>query len=304
MKQLLIVLFSALVTAPVLAQHQGHGAEEPPPEAAQLKADPHAGHDMSGMQQLAEPEAEAPPPPAAFSGPAHAADTLFDPQVMAEAREHLRAEQGGVISSLFLVDRFEAHYGDGEEVYLWDVQGWYGSDINRLWFKTEGEGVLDDDLESAQIQVLYSRAITPFYNAQAGVRYDVSPDPERSHLVLGLQGLVPYAFEVDAAAFLSDEGDLTGRIEGEFDLQITQRVILQPRLELNVSAQEIPELETGSGFSSVEAGLRLRYEIRREIAPYLGVGWERKLGKTGDFARAAEEDRGDWQFVLGIRSWF
>ena len=111
-------------------------------------------------------------------------------------------------------------------------------------------------------------------------------------------------FELDAAAFLSDEGNLTGRLEGEFHLQVTQRMLLQPRLELNVAAQEIPELQLGSGFSSVAAGLRLRYEIRREIAPYLGVSWERKLGETADLARIDGEDEAGWQLVLGVRSWF
>lgn len=243
------------------------------------------------------------PPPAAFSGPAHAADLFFDPQVMAAAREQLRSGQGGSPTFMILADRLETRSG-GDEDYLWDVQGRYGGDINRLWFKSEGEGRMGDRPESAEMQVLYSRAITPFFDAQAGIRYDFSPDPARAHLVLGLQGLAPYAFEIDAVAFLSDEGDVTGRLEGEYDIQITQRTLLQPRLELNVSAQDIPELRTGSGLSSVEAGLRLRYEIRREIAPYLGVGWKRKLGNTGDFASAAGEDRGGWQFVLGIRSWF
>jgi copper resistance protein B len=274
------------------------------PHDQRRPADPHAGHDIGAMQKPAATEAEAPPPPAAFSGPVHAADALFDPQEMAEAREQLRVEQGGVQTFFLLADRFEGRTGNGADTFLWDGQGWYGGDINKLWFKSEGEGAFEDDLESAELQVLYSRAVTPFFDLQAGIRHDFRPDPERSHLVVGVQGLVPYAFELDAAAFLSDEGDLTGRLEGEFDLQITQRLILQPRLELNVAAQDIPELGIGSGFSSAEAGLRLRYEIRREFAPYLGVAWERKLGDTGDFAGATGEDRGGWQLALGIRAWF
>jgi copper resistance protein B len=116
--------------------------------------------------------------------------------------------------------------------------------------------------------------------------------------------LLPYAFELDAAGFLSDAGDLTGRLEAEFDLQVNQRLLLQPRVELNVAAQEIPELRIGSGLGSVETGIRLRYEIRREFAPYVGIGWERKLGGTGDFARAAGEDRDNWEVLVGVRSWF
>jgi copper resistance protein B len=223
---------------------------------------------------------------------------------MAEAREQLRHEEGGLNTWLLLTDRLEARVGDGEENYLWDLQGWYGGDIDKLWLKTKGEGGFGDDTESAELQALYSRAISPFFDVQAGVRYDVRPEPDRTHLVLGLQGLLPYVFEVDAAVFLSDKGDLTARLEGEYDLQINQRLILQPRLEFGFAAQEVPELGIGSGLGSVEAGLRLRYEIRRELAPYVGVGWERKLGDTGDFARAAGEERGGWEAIVGMRSWF
>lgn len=304
MKRLLLLLLAASAAAPVPAQHAGHQTAEAPPVTRQSPSDPHAGHDMGAMQQPAAPKPEGPPPPAAFSGPAHAADLLFDPGEMAAAREQLRVEQGAAKTFLLLADRFEGRRGDGTENYLWDAQGWYGGDTNKLWLKSEGEGAFDEGLETAELQVLYGRAVTPFFDLQAGIRHDFRPDPDRSHLVLGLQGLVPYAFEVDAAAFLSDEGDLTGRLEGEFDLQMTQRVILQPRFELNVSAQDIPELGTGSGITSAEAGFRLRYEIRRELAPYVGVGWERKLGDTADFARTAGEDPGGWQLVLGIRAWY
>jgi copper resistance protein B len=266
----------------------------------------HAGmfNDMGTMQDAAEQQAEASPPPAAFSGPAHAADTLFDPREMAEVREQLRIEQGAAKNYLILADRFETRVGDGEEKYLWDVQGWHGGDIDKLWLKSEGEGDFGDGSDSAEFQALYSRAIAPFFDVQAGVRHDVRPEPNRSHLVVGLQGLLPYVFGLDAAAFLSDEGDLTGRLEAEFDLQINQRLLLQPRVELNMAAQEIPELGIGSGVGSMEAGVRLRYEIRREFAPYAGIGWEQKFGDTGDFARAAGEDRGGWEAVLGVRSWF
>lgn len=273
-----IALLAVSITIPALAQHEGHGTHEAPPPAA--------------------------PPPAAFSGPEHAADTIFDPGDMAEAREQLRVEEGGMNTWFFLADRFEARDGDGEENYLWDLQGWYGGDIDKLWLKTEGEGGISGDTESTELQALYSRAISPFFDVQAGVRYDVRPEPDRTHLVLGLQGLLPYVFEVDAAIFLSEKGDLTGRLEGEYDLQISQRLILQPRVEFNFAAQEVPELGIGSGLGSVGAGLRLRYEIRREFAPYVGVGWERKLGDTADFARAAGEERGGWEAIVGVRSWF
>ena len=319
MKRLLIFLLAAAATPPVLAQHEGHEAEQADqpttdphsghdvnsePREQQENDDPHASHDRSTVQDAAEQKAEAPPPPAAFSGPAHAADTLFDPREMAEAREQLRIEQGAAKNYLILADRVETRVGDGEEKYLWDVQGWHGSDIDKLWLKSEGEGDFGDGPDSAEFQALYGRAITPFFDVQAGVRHDVRPEPNRSHLVVGLQGLLPYVFELDAAAFLSDEGELTGRLEAEFDLQISQRLLLQPRVELHMAAQEIPELGIGSGVGSMEAGLRLRYEIRREFAPYAGIGWEQKFGGTADIARAAGDDRDAWQAVVGIRSWF
>ena len=300
----------------MLAQHEERGTEA----AAEPATDAHAGHDTSaepqGEQQdtgahgvhhaesresAVEP-AEAPPPPAAFSGPAHAADSLFDPREMAKARRQLRLEHGAANHHMLLADRLEARLGDGHEQYLWDVQGWYGGDINKVWFKSEGDvGAGPDGVE---LQALYSRVIAPFFDIQAGVRQDVRSGPDRTHLVLGLQGLMPYAFELDAAAFLSNEGDMTGRVEVELDLQIGQQLLLQPRIELNLAAQEIPELGVGSGLGSVETEIRLRYEIRREFAPYLGIGWQHKLGGTSDFARAAGEDSGAWQLVAGVRSWF
>jgi copper resistance protein B len=318
MKRLLMLLLAAAATTPVPAQHEGHEAMETDqptmephaghdtssePRQKEASADPHASHETSATQDAAKPP-QTSPPPAAFSGPAHAADALFDARQMAVAREQLRIEQGAASTYLVLADRFETRMRDGADSYLWDVQGWYGGDIAKLWLKSEGEGAFGDDPHNAEFQVLYSRAFKPFFDIQAGLRHDVRPEPDRSHLVLGLQGLLPYAFELDAAGFLSDAGDLTGRLEAEFDLQVNQRLLLQPRIELNVAAQEIPELRIGSGLGSVETGIRLRYEIRREFAPYVGIGWERKLGGTGDFARAAGEDRGNWEVLVGVRSWF
>jgi len=342
MKRLLILLPLTWLATPAMAQHEGHSTEEPPPSAPQSANDPHAGHETHDSSQeeeqvtdpharhdvvtaprahreAADPHAahdmsagpdstgeipDGAPPPGALTGPRHAADALFDPRQMAAAREQLRAEEGGTVSYLVLADRFEASGGNGDEKYLWDLQGWYGGDINKLWLKTGSEGAFGDSARSLELQALYSRAVTPYFDFQAGIRQDLRPNPDRTYLVLGLQGLLPYVFELEAAAFLSDTGDLTGRLEVEYDLQIRQRLVLQPRVELNVSAQAVPELNIGSGVGSVEAGLRLRYEIRRELAPYLGIGWERKLGETGDFSRAAGEDRHSWGAVVGVRSWF
>ena len=285
--------------------HAGHDMRAPQPAAPATSSDPHAGHDMGRQAAPASAAPGTPPPAAAFEGPRHAADLLFDPSAMAGAREQLRAEQGEMRTFRVLFDQLESRFDDdGGEGYLWDGQGWYGGDIDKLWIKTEGEGGFDEKLEEAEVQVLWSHAITPWFDAQAGVRYDFKPEPERGHLVVGLQGLAPYFFELDAAAFLSDEGDLTARFEAEYDQLITQRLILQPRLEFDVAARDIPEIELGSGFSSVEAGLRLRYEFVPEFAPYIGVEYARKLGQTADFARDEGEDVGGFSLLLGLRAWF
>ena len=155
--------------------------------------------------------------------------------------------------------------------------------------KTEGEGEFGGAVEDAEIQALYSRAIGPFFDLQAGVRFDPEPD-SRTHLVLGVAGLAPYMFHVDGALFLSDRGDLTARVEAEYDQKITQRLILQPRIEAEFAAQDIPKRDIGAGLTKVEPGLRLRYEIAREFAPYIGIEYEAKLGETADIARAGGED--------------
>ena len=283
MSRLVIVLLMLSAAGSVLAQHDSH--------------------DMSTMDA-----AEAPPaadaPDTARSGPLHAADSLFDPENMAEARSQLRADDGGATNFLFLADRIEAGAGDGDDIYAWDLQGWYGGDIDKLWLKSEGEGGRGGGLASAEMQLLYSRAVSPFFDAQFGVRHDFRPDPERSYLVAAVQGLLPYTFDVEATAFLSEKGDLSGRLEGEYDLRISQRLVLQPRVEINFAIQDVPSLHVGSGIGSVEGGLRLRYEIRREFAPYVGMEWERKVGDTADLAQAAGEERRSFAVLAGARFWF
>lgn len=246
---------------------------------------------------------EDPLPAAALGGPAHAADLVFGAEAMAASRRTLIRENGDVRITAVILDRLEAGFGDEDETWLWDVQGWSGGDINRFWWKSEGDG--RDGLEEAEFQALYSRAVTPFWDVQAGVRQDFRPDgADTTHLALGLQGLAPYWWEIDAAAFLSTDGDLTARVEAEYDQRITQRLILQPRFEIDLSANDIPELEIGAGLSSVEAGLRLRYEFRKEFAPYVGVEWSRALGDTADYIEARGGESEDTRFVVGIKAWF
>ena len=245
-----------------------------------------------------------PPPAGAFSGPENAADLVYDPARMAAARSAMHEEHGSIETYKLLVDRVETRIRHGRDGYAWDAEGWYGGDVDKLWLKTEGEGAFGRRLERAEVQALWSRAIDPWFDLQLGVRHDLRPDPQRTHLVLGVQGLAPYWFEVDAAAFLSDKGDLTARIEAEYDLRLTQKLILQPRVELNLAAQDMPEIRIGSGLSAGEFGARLRYEIRPEFAPYVGVEYERSFGDTADFLRAAGDRPGHWTLLVGLRTWF
>jgi copper resistance protein B len=239
-----------------------------------------------------------------LSGPAHAADAVFGTERMSAARADMHQEHGDMTAYSFLVDRLEWRSRNGRDGYAWDAQGWIGGDIDKLWVKTEGEGAFGEAVESAEVQALWSHAIDPWFDLQAGIRHDFRPDPERTHFVLGVQGLAPYWFEVDAAAFLSNKGDVTARIEAEYDQRITQRLILQPRVEFDLAAQDVPALGIGSGLSTAEAGLRLRYEIVPEFAPYIGVEYERAFGDTASFRRAAGEKAGGWNFLLGLRAWF
>jgi copper resistance protein B len=271
--------------------------------AAQPGDDPHAGHTMGTGETRAPPV--APPPPEAVTGPDHAADGVYGSGEMASAREDLRAEHGAMPSARFTIDRLEYVARGGRDGYAWeDVQLRYGGDIDRLWIKSRGEGTFGEGLESAEVQALWSRAIGPFFDLQAGIRYDARPRPDRFHLVFGAQGLAPYWFEVDAAAFVSEKGDVTARVEAEHDVRITQRLILQPGAELEFSLQNVPELGLGAGLSTAEAGLRLRYEIVPEFAPYVGVQYERAFSNTAAFRRLAGEEVGGWSFVAGVRAWF
>ncbi len=153
------------------------------------------------------------------------------------------------------------------------------------------------------MQALYSRAIAPFFDVQAGVRQDIA-GPDTTYAVLGIQGLAPYMFEIDGALFLSQRGDLTARFEAELDQRITQRLILQPRAEFNLAAQDVPQLGIGAGLDRVEVGIRLRYEIIREFAPYIGIEQSWRVGHSADYARAAGEDPAVLSFITGIRFWF
>lgn len=249
------------------------------------------------------PMMETTQPVEAGIGPSRAADAIWGADAMFDSRKSLRESHGDFPVFWFQGDRLEAQIRGGHNGYLWDFQGYYGGPTSRHWFKSEGEGGFGKALEDAEVQALYSRAIAPFWDFQLGVRQDVAGD-KTTHAVIGVQGLAPYMFEVDAAMFVSHRGDVTARVEAELDQRITRRLILQPRAEVNLSAQNVPRLGIGAGIDSVEAGVRLRYEITREFAPYLGVEQSWRVGRSADFARGSGEVPSVTNYVVGVRFWF
>ena len=280
-------------------------AETPAPQPA----DPHAGHDMTEMADMAQTDAEvageeaanqpAPPPPRD-----HAADALFNPAEMAQSRAAMADEMGSASYHKVMFNLAEVQVRNGVDSYRWDAEAWFGGDLNRLVIKSEGRGDFAGNTGEAEVQALYSRAIGPYFNLQGGVRYDFRPSPSRGYVTIGIEGLAPYMFEVGGALFVSDRGDVLARAEGSYDQRITQRLILQPRVELNFAAQDMPETGVGAGLSDAELGLRLRYEIKREFAPYVGISYDAKTGKSAQFARAAGEQVSSVSLVIGLRTWF
>jgi copper resistance protein B len=197
-------------------------------------------------------------------------------------------------------DRLEYQVQNGKDALLWDANAWLGKDLNKAWIRTEGS-LVGSTVEDGEVQALWSHAVAPFWDIQTGVRQDFGAGPDRTHAVLGLEGIAPGWFEVTADMFLSQKGALTSRFEAEYDMLITERLILQPRTEINIAFQNSPALGTGSGLSDFSLDLRLRYKIRQEIAPYVGVSWTKKAGNTADFARLAGEPASALAFVTGIR---
>lgn len=204
-----------------------------------------------------------------------------------------------------ILNQNELRTGQGQSIYRWDGEGWYGGNLNRAWLKTEGSlGLHTGTLDEAEAQALYSRAISPFFNLQAGVRYDFDPTPSRLYGAFGVEGLAPMFLDIGAFAFVSDGGHYSARLEGHYDMRLTQRLVLQPQAELNFYTTSEPDRGIGSGLSDLDCGLRLRYEIRRQFAPYIGVTYETRFGQTADLARAQGESVGKIRFVVGLRIWF
>jgi copper resistance protein B len=207
--------------------------------------------------------------------------------------------------TLVKIDQLEYRQQDGNDLIVWEGQGRIGNDEHKLTLKTEGEYERNaDKFESAEVQLLYQRMISDFFDAQIGIRQDIKPDPSRTYGVIGINGLAPQWFETDASLFVSNKGDASLRLEAEYDILFTQRLVLAPSAEINIAFSDDEPTGVGAGLSDVELGLRLRYEITREFAPYVGINWERKIGKTSDFASEEGEDSNVFSVIAGVRMFF
>ena len=247
------------------------------------------------------PAGNAPAPPLPTD---HAADRVYDSAAMAMGRHHLGTFHGNQKLFQLLNNIMEYQGRKGRDGYEWNSEAWYGGDINRLWLKTEGDGAFGRSVERAEVQGLFSHALDPYFNLQAGVRYDFKPNPSRVYATVGIEGLAPSFFEVEGALFLSNKGEVMARGEAWYDQRITQRLILQPRTELNFAAQNSRDIGVGAGLSDAELGLRLRYDISRQFAPYVGVQYRRAFGRTRNYLQAQGEDPGGWSLLAGLRTWF
>lgn len=300
---LVLALGAALVPAPSLAQHEGHAPET-------TADDPHAGHAM--------PQATTPVDHAAMghgepgdAAPTHDAAPIEPvPPVTPADRAAAFPDVAGhavhdkAVHAYWLLDRLEAwEADDGGTAAGWEALAWIGTDLERVWLRSEGEHV-DGALEAADVEVLYGRAIAPWWDLVAGMRHDFGEGPSQTFAAIGVMGVAPYKFEISATAYLGQSGQSAARLEAEYETLLTNRLILQWVAEAEFHGRDDPRRGIGSGLGTVEAGARLRYEIRREFAPYVGITWERAYGTTADLRRDAFHGIRDTRLVVGVRTWF
>jgi len=300
----LALVWSASASAQSHEAHVHHETAPPRPAQAEPKVDRavmnHAGMVHADMQHATPkddaslPPSDHVPPPA----PTHEMGVMSNARMIEVMGMDDRATFGR-----FAFDRLEHVAGDGRSATAWSAQGWLGGDLDKLWFRSEGEH-RGGAFEQADVELSWSHAIAPFWDGQIGVRRDIGRGPDRSWAALGVHGLAPYWFEWSATAYVGEQGRTALRVEAEYELLLTQRWVLQSRVEFNAYGKDDPAARIGSGLSDAAFGLRLRYEIRREFAPYVGVEWSRRFGRSADFARADGESAGEMQWVAGIRVWF
>jgi len=270
-----------------------HGHHEHPAEQPGVgESHEHHGHGGTTHGHSAEPLPVEPIP------------ALTDAD-RAAAFPELRAHppHGVSVHQFFQFEELETRDATEGTALAWDGRYWAGTDIHRLWLRSHGERV-GGRTHSADVEALYGRAVTPWWDLLAGVRHDFHPADSQTFAAIGVQGLAPYFFEIEATAYFGEAGQTAARLEAEYELLLTNRLILQPQIRLDLHGRDDPARGIGSGLSTLEIGMRLRYEITRRFAPYLGVVHERAFGDTADLRRAAGEDTDDVQVVAGVRIWF
>lgn len=203
-----------------------------------------------------------------------------------------------------ILDQAEGRIGGGNNAFRWSGQAWIGTDYNKLWVKSEGFALGRGGVDDGQLEFLYDRAVTTYLDVQAGVRTDQDSGTGRTWAAFGVQGLAPLFFDYEVTGYLSDQGHAALRVAVSYDLLLTQRLILQPEAELNFYSKADPGRRVGAGLSDIDAGLRLRYEISRKFAPYVGVAYVGRIGQTAHLAGEHGDTAAAIQFVFGIRSWF
>jgi len=281
-----ILLLGLGTCGAVQAQHAPEATSSP----LQASPDPHRQHDPAS----AHPPLPREPIPVVTEADRAAAFPVLDHSKMTHATS---------LHSFLRVDRLEAWDASAGTGQAWEATAWIGGDVHRLWLRSEGER-LHGHTETARWEALYGRSVSPWWDVLAGIGHDTRPSRVRSWAVLGVQGLAPYWFEIGASAYLAGSGQVQVKAEVEYEILLTQRLILQPSLEASASLKTEPEYALGSGLNALEAGLRLRYEINRRFAPYLGVVHERRFGDTAQFARDTGEHVRDTRIVAGVRLWF
>jgi copper resistance protein B len=292
------MLALAWLALPSAALAQSMGMDDMPGMSAPTggaQGDSHAGHDMPSTDATVLPPNDhiAPPPPQTMP---HA----MSPQQMADV---MQMDDAGT-RSMLLIDRLErTRSTSGDYATAWEAEGWWGTDINRLWVKTEGERG-SEGTQDGRLEALWSHAWTSFWDGQLGVRQDFGQGPSRQWAAFGVEGLAPYWLETQATLYVGEQGRTAARFEASYELRLTQRLILQPKLELNIYGKDDPQRSITSGLSDMEAGLRLRYEFSRKFAPFIGVNWTRRFGNSDGVPGATDLHARETTWVAGVRLWF
>ena len=274
-----------------------HPDSSPPADAAPAPASPAPD---TAPATVDDTPGNAPPPPIPID---HPAERFFPAERMAPARAALLRE-GRIVTGAIMLDQLEYRATSGRDGYGWKASAWYGGDIDRIVFATEGEGEFGHTPERAETRLVLRHALDPWWNLEVGVRHDFNPSPQRTYAAIGIEGLAPYWFELEGQVFVSDKGDVHLRLGGSHDMRLAGPLVLQPDAEVNVALQDVPAIRIGSGVERIELGARLRYEFTPAFAPYVGVHWERKLGRTADYMRADGERASAVSAVIGLRAWF